>query len=110
MRVFAISILALAVCAGGCSEEAAPAAPETEQPENGRRMRPQDVFGPVIVEGNIEQLKDPDAQRRIAACNSLGNMYSGGKAAVPALKQVAEKDRDSRVRKAAKEALAKIER
>jgi HEAT repeat protein len=63
---------------------------------------------PEIVQGLIQSLKDKEGDVRWSAAIGLGYFGEQAKEAVPAL-QVAQRDRDARVREAAAVALFRID-
>lgn len=70
--------------------------------------QPREEATKQMVETLTKTLKDPVALNRLVACGGLEREYAHAKSAIPDLEQVANNDKDPKVREAAKKALEKI--
>ena len=64
---------------------------------------------PGVVDALIKTLLDPEPRVRANAVQSLGNLGSAAKSAIPYLKKHAERDKDGVVKKFSRHAIAQIE-
>jgi hypothetical protein len=74
-----------------------------------KRMKGPQTMGSLLVTSYIEDLKSPQAQKRLRAAEELGNMGGGAKTALPALQKLTS-DTDPKVSAAAKQAIASIKK
>ena len=74
-----------------------------------RTLRVENEDAEKVVPALIESLKDQQGDIRLSAAIKLGKYGELAREAIPALKVAALHDRDARVRRAAVNALAKIE-
>jgi HEAT repeat protein len=105
-------VVAAFLVVGGCSSKKAksgldrlPAGPAGAR----KRMKGPQTMGNLLVASYIDDLKSPQAQKRLRAAEELGNMGDGAKAALPALQKLAS-DKDSKVSAAAKQAITSIKK
>ena len=108
-RLFAASLLLSAV---GCSSkkkrsglDSLPSGPAGAR----KRMKGPQTMGNLLVASYIEDLKSPQAQKRLRAAEELGNMGDGAKTALPALQKLTS-DKDPKVSAAAKQAITSIKK
>lgn len=117
-----LALLALPAVVGcGSSSEAksSPSAAKKKKPTKKKKTEerthpkgykpPQKVWGGVMYESYMEDLKSSDPKKRASACVGLFNMRSGAVEALPELKKIAKSDKDTEVRKQAKRAIKAIE-
>jgi len=74
-----------------------------------KRMKGPQTMGNLLVASYIDDLKSPQAQKRLRAAEELGNMGDGAKTALPALQKLTS-DKDPKVSAAAKQAIASIKK
>ena len=72
-----------------------------------KRPKGPQTMGGLLLASYVEDLKSPTAAKRIKAAEELGNMGQDAKSAIPALEKLTS-DKDAKVSKAAKSALANI--
>lgn len=97
---------------GGCSSKKAksgldrlPTGPAGAR----KRMKGPQTMGSLLVASYIDDLKSPQAQKRIRAAEELGNMGDGAKSALPALQKLTS-DKDPKVSAAARQAITSIKK
>lgn len=71
--------------------------------------KPQDVWGPIMLEEHMSNLKSSDPNKRKLACVGLFNMRSGARDALPDLKRLLKTEKNRDVSEAAKRAIKAIE-
>ncbi len=81
----------------------------TADPHGKGYKPPQNVWGPMMREGYLDDLKSSDPIKREAACNGLFNQRSGAREALPELKKLLKSEKNEKVRAAARRAIKAIE-
>lgn len=105
-------VAAALLVVGGCSSKKTrsgldrlPAGPAGAR----KRMKGPQTMGNLLVASYIDDLKSPQAQKRMRAAEELGNMGDGAKSALPALQKLTS-DKDPKVSAAAKQAITSIKK
>lgn len=104
-------LAAVALLAAGCSSSSSGTKKKKSGRVSGRqRMNsgPQG-FGNVLIPAYIDDLKTGSADKKITACQELGNMGSRAKEALPALEKLVA-DKNPKVSGAARAAVAAIKK
>ena len=109
-RLFAACLLLSAV---GCSSKKKKRSSLDGLPSGSagarKRMKGPQTMGNLLVASYIDDLKSPQAQKRLRAAEELGNMGDGAKTALPALQKLTS-DKDPKVSAAAKQAITSIKK
>jgi HEAT repeat protein len=104
--LFVVAAAVLAGCSGkkkvsGGLDRLPAGAPAAKRPKGPQTM------GNLLLDAYIDDLKSPQADKRIRAARELGNMGSDAKKALPALEAIA-RDTNPEVSAAAKQAVTAI--
>lgn len=110
-RLFAAALL---LSVAGCSSKKKKKSSGLDSLPSGpagarKRMKGPQTMGNLLVASYIEDLKSPQAQKRLRAAEELGNMGDGAKTALPALQRLTS-DKDPKVSAAAKQAITSIKK
>ena len=103
-------LAAVALLAAGCSSSSSGKKKKSGRVSGRQRMNsgPQG-FGNVLIPAYIDDLKTGSADKKITACQELGNMGSRAKEALPALERLVA-DKNPKVSGAARAAVAAIKK